>query len=366
MENKFVFNKKVYSFSQDQLKEVYRYMILNESLDEDDRLYTLSFVTNSIVRKTWEELDYHEFVLNGSFRLSNLLCNITNVFGEDKATEYGDGLAEILGGEEDINTTDYFTTISTSDATFVGKKVFKYPPQFEKFQMLLAYIHLGVCAGEDYEQLIEKEEDFHGIRNINGIVVRESEYEGKLMLKPIYQIYDSSIEEYKEFVRVLIPPSVILAIFHTEFKMSLLGQNEREMDFYLKTEQLSGTRLRVPAPKRKVTTWSIDSSIVGKWYSISKSIRPFASYFINIEWFLEDGSFKQSVIIVSTLDLPYTENWRPKNSSWKTNGEILVLHPGDYEELECQYKIVDNVLYLGERKYYRSLDEAKEALNLID
>lgn len=220
-------------------------MIENEKRNESDKLFVLSFVTNSIVQKTYEELDYHEFILIPTFRISNLLCNIFNVFGQDMARKYAQELSSFIGETFSWNSTDYFSALSVTDATEIGEHVFSFD-EMDKFRMLLSLIYIYSCADDDYQQLLDDYHDYENIIFINGIGVKVIQSENKIVLKPLYSIYDSPMNEYKAFLSVLVPPIIRAAVFKTKHDTIFTEDDlitEHASLFFLKLEQLTGQQI---------------------------------------------------------------------------------------------------------------------------
>ena len=99
MTTKLFFNNRIYTFSDVNLITICNYLIANESIDEYEKKYVLSFIKNSIIRKTYDDLDYHEFIIEDSFRVSQLLCNVDNLFGRKATEEFAKEIGLILGEE---------------------------------------------------------------------------------------------------------------------------------------------------------------------------------------------------------------------------------------------------------------------------
>lgn len=132
MIDNLIFNNKLYRFSGNTLNNLYAYMLKNENLDEYDGMYVLSLIENRILNKTFDSLEYHEFLLNPSYRVSCLICNIHNVFGEEIASEYALQLSSLLNEEITIKSTEWFDSISISEASNIGRNILN-SDKFEKF-----------------------------------------------------------------------------------------------------------------------------------------------------------------------------------------------------------------------------------------
>lgn len=373
MLNTLVFNRHKFCFSSEFLTTVFKCMAFNDKLDDDDSHYAISFISKSIVKKTWDDLDYHEFILKGLFSVSRLIRSIANVFGNAKATSYAKQLSLLLNEEISLETKDNTSSIYTLDAYAIAKKVFEENSNIEKFQQLLALLHLYECAYEDYEQLVEDSNGFEGLLNLNGIVVKQTPLKGKLMLKPIYNLYDSPLEQYKDFGGFLVPPFVLNAILNTihgksEFGISAENCSPAEFSHYV--EQISGHRLILPQKPIDVSSASVDTRLFGKWYNVSKSNKPWDEYTVIIEWYQENGSYKRSIIFCSDLKYAVGENWLPRSFSWVTLNNTLITAPNQKEESIQTYHIEDDTLTLeskyGVKKLYKSIEEALNNIKLQD
>lgn len=76
MNNTLIFNGKKFSFLPDLLTTLFKCLLHNDTVDDDDEFFVISFITNSIVKKDWDSLDYHEFVLKADFRISYFMRNV--------------------------------------------------------------------------------------------------------------------------------------------------------------------------------------------------------------------------------------------------------------------------------------------------
>lgn len=243
-----IFNKKLYRFSGNTLNNLYAYMLKNENLDEYDGMYVLSLIENRILNKTFDSLEYHEFLLNPSYRVSCLICNIHNVFGEEIASEYALQLSSLLNEEITIKSTEWFDSISISEASNIGRNILN-SDKFEKFQHLLTLMHLYECASGDYQQTMDDNpdytySDFKNTFFINGIGVKLNKFSDKQILNPLYKFYDSPLEDYVTINGTMIPPAIIFATCKTEFKKEANFENNKYLeDFTIKFEQLTYKQL---------------------------------------------------------------------------------------------------------------------------
>lgn len=366
--NNIVFNNKIYSFDSNTLNQVFERLVYNEQKDDEEKKCIISFLTQRFGMKTYEELDYHEFLIEGSFRVSQLLCNIANVFGDTVKSKYVIELTKYL--EEDVSETDWFTSLSTSGALFVARQVFTEDQQLVKFKELLATMYLYECSRADFEQTIEDSRDFENLEFVNGIGVRKEIEGDKIILKPVHQVFDVPIEKYIKAAHILIPPAVLNVVFRTVKEGFFDSEkNITVEDFFHKFEQLTGcsTIRKVPIhPKPFVG--GINPDIVGKWYRITKSSGFMAMYHINIDWFREDGVLLRSVSFVQRTDeYKDYENWGPKSSKWLANDTEMLIQDGySKKDVIKPYFVNDNGLKLGDSFYYRSYDEASENVEIYE
>lgn len=356
---KFVFNNKVYTFNQQALKTIFDFMMYNELIEDDGIKYVLSFKQGNFQKKTYDELDYHEFILDGAFRVSNLLCNIRNVFGDVICEQFAKHLSE------DTESTNYFQAYSLSELVSIANIVFgQNSSDLEIFQQLLSLLHLFKCAGEDYEQSITDSKEFSKYVCVNGIAVRKESNNGFLYLKPIYRIYDSSIEDYITCGHVKMPQSVYLAVVSThkqtpDNKSVVLC---KPSVFYLKFKQITGSDIS-EAPSVKVEfKGGINTDLIGKWYRVYKSsnhpVMP-PMYHIMIDWFKEDGTLSRSVVFQMSLDTANIENWKHSYARWKASQDEIqiIISYNDKESIE-KYVLKNDKLFRDNYIYYRFLEDA--------
>ncbi len=360
MINKLIFNKKTYSFSKENLNDIFTCLLRNEDRDEEEKKYVLSFVTNSFIKKTYDELDYHEFVLDASYRVSDLLCNIHNVFGETIAVNYAEHLSDLLEEEILWDSTDYFDSISALQASRIGKMVLASDQQ-EKFNELLAFLCLYYCVVVDHMQQLESFEDYNKINFVNGIGFKQIEDNGKKRLKPLYDIYDSSIEDYIDVYGVMVAPKIFSAVLKTDFENTFrnnIVNQELSSLFLKKYEQLTGSQLELKINEE--FNGVIDPALIGKWYNVSKSgdhpvLAPM--YHFSVNWFKEDGILKKSILFDSIRQIPSYEVWDDLGFTWKTRNGILQIKNNRQEELS-PYEVYENKLVIGETTYFHSFEEA--------
>ncbi|MCI6105389.1 MAG: hypothetical protein SOY92_03685 [Prevotella sp.] len=248
MIDNLIFNNILYRFSDKTLNNLYACMLKNEKLDESDSLYVLSFLENRILNKTFDSLEYHEFLLNPSYRVSCLICNIHNVFGEEIASEYALQLSSLLNEDITIKSTEWFDSISISEASDIGRKILN-SENYKEFQHLLTLMHLYECASCDYQQTMDDNpdytySDFKNTFFINGIGVKLNISSDKQIINPLYKFYDSPLEEYVTINGTMIPPAIIFATCKTEFQKEVnLEKNRYLENFVLKFEQLTYRQL---------------------------------------------------------------------------------------------------------------------------
>ncbi len=367
MNNTLIFNGKKFSFLPDLLTTLFKCLLHNDTVDDDDEFFVISFITNSIVKKDWDSLDYHEFVLKADFRISYFMRNVKNVFGHDVANKFARVISDFFEESIDTDSTDWFNCISTQTVYKMAKSIFVKNEEIIKFQQFLALLHLYNCAYDDYEQTITDTNGFDGLLNLNGIVIKKSESDKKLLLKPVYSLYDSPLEDYIDLSGFLIPPFVLGAVLNRTYSPPSLEIEETKCslaEFLLIVEQLSGTRLQLPKPKLDISNWSNDESLYGKWYQINKMDHPVLSLIdISIYDFGTNGILNQSVVFVNSVDYPKNENWRSDPPMWKTKDTQLVIIDRGKISSPLEYKILDNKLFLSNGSvYYRSFQEAKENL----
>lgn len=63
MKSNLIFNHRGCTFTDKTLRIVLKCMLANDNLDDDAEYYALSFIKNKIVLKTYDDLDFHEFIL---------------------------------------------------------------------------------------------------------------------------------------------------------------------------------------------------------------------------------------------------------------------------------------------------------------
>lgn len=237
-----IFNNKCYSFDSSMLSTFYDRMVYNEQIDDDCNKFVISFLTNKFLKKTYDDLELHEFLIDVAFRASQLLCNLDNIFGQDKAREYKQLLSEYFG--EDISDTEWFYSISASAAYSLSEKIFDNN-ELEKFKNLLAVMFLYECAQFDYEQTVENIDEFDNLFFVNGIGVHKCLQDDTIVLKPVYHIHDTDKDKYIQVAHVLVPPSILSAIFKTVGEGFMVREAKYTVeDFFLKFKQLTGSRLR--------------------------------------------------------------------------------------------------------------------------
>lgn len=366
--NSIIFNDKIYTFESDILKRFFERMVFNERNDDDERKCIISFVSDRFETKSYDELDYHEFLIEGNFRVSQLLCNIANIYGESIMDDYKHHLSLYL--QEDVDERDWFDSLSANDAIDLARKVLFDDSEILKFQDLLSSMYLYECSRFDYEQTITDSEEFNDLEFINGIGVRKIVKDGTIILKPVHPIHDSKEDSYIKINHVLVPPKVLAAIFKTvtdkyqDLKGILTIQN-----FFKKFEQLTGCSSLKKAPEPPIVfDGEIKSDLVGKWYHITKSNGFMSMYHINIDWFKSDGSLAKSVTFVQKIgEYKDYENWGPKESKWLANeNELLINDAYSKKDIKKSYHLEDGILTIGDTTYYRSYDEAAANVKIFD
>lgn len=368
MKSNLIFNHRGCTFTDKTLRIVLKCMLANDNLDDDAEYYALSFIKNKIVLKTYDDLDFHEFILKGSFRISNLICNISNIFGINSAKEYAKCLSTLLKKDVDIETLDFFTAIDTRDALRVGFAVFTTDEDRNELKSLLALIHLFECANEDYEQTIINANDFADLIFINGIGIRAIDQGNNLLLRPIDKAFDSPQENYINYSGILVPPCINYIVSCSvvdEFDKATSTSQDMIPNFIHKFEQLCGHKLNLPKKKYDFSNWGHESKFFGKWYNIHKGDNPVMSlYTISIYDFDATGSAKLSRVFVSDINYPNHENWLPRKFSWISNDGTLVLNPNTDQEASYELFIIDNKPVLKGKYgvYYKTLQDAKDAI----
>ena len=231
-----IFNNKCYSFDSSILSTFFDKMVYNEQIDDDGNKFVISFLTNTFLKKTYEDLELHEFLIDGLFTVSKLLCNLDNIFGQDKAREYKQLLSEFIG--QDISDTEG-ACITASEAYSLSEIIFDNN-ELEKFKNLLAVMYLYECAQFDYEQTIENIDEFHNLFFVNGIGVHTCLQDDTIVLKPVYHIHDTDKDKYIQVAHVLVPPSILSAVFKTVGEGFMVRETKYTVnDFFLKFEQLT-------------------------------------------------------------------------------------------------------------------------------
>lgn len=362
MTTKLFFNNRPYTFSDANLISICKYLVANESIDESDKKYVLSFVGNSIIRKSYDEMDYHEFIIEDSFRISQLLCNVDNLFGRKATEEFAKEIGLILEEETTWNSTNYFESITTSEALECWKRTSisnSKESQLEAFQRMLGLLFLFDCVSEDYEQTITNVDDFGAVEFINGIVVEKAEYKGHLLLKPVGDYYDFEEEKCLKLCDIYIPPILFNAIFNTDHDTSIKeGLDSKAHLFKLKLEQLIGG---IPELKRNVTISNDvehDDMLFGKWYNyyLKQSLWDFDT--LSIYLFDSNGKHNRSVQI-GNKNTVFGENWSSLAWEWFTKGNRLhVIDKMHNKEDVHDYEVREEKLYIGKRVFYRNMKDA--------
>ena len=366
---KLFFNNRPYTFSDVDLISICKYLVANESIDESEKKYVLSFVENLIIRKSYDEMDYHEFIIEDSFRISQLLCNVDNLFGRKATEEFAKEIGLILGEETTWDSTNYFESITTSDVLECWKRTSisnSKESQLEAFQRMLGLLFLFDCVSEDYEQTVTNVDDFGSIEFINGIVVEKAEYNGHLLLKPVEDYYDFEIEECLELCDIYIPPILISAILYTEHNKSFIKEeldSESKHLFKLKLEQLIGD---IPELERKVAVsdnMGHDDLLLGKWYNYCLRKTPWDFDDLSIYLFDSNGKHNRSVQF-GNKNTVFGENWSSIEWEWFTEGNRLhIVNKRNNEEKIDEYEVKADKLYIGKRVFYRNM---KDAINYAE
>lgn len=365
--NNVIFNDKIYSFESDVLNKFFERMLFNEAKD-DDKKCIISFITDRFGMKTYDELEYHEFIIEGNFRVSQLLCNIANVYGESIKDDYKKQLSLYL--QDEVNETDWFNSLSANDAFTVAQKILDDEGELMKFKELLSTMYLYECSRFDYEQTITDSEDFNNLEFVNGIGIHKVVKNGSIILKPVHPIHDSPSDKYIKIAHVMVPPRVLAAVFKT------VNNNYQDLEglltvknFFKKFEQLTGCSNlnKVPEPPI-VFKGEIKTDLVGKWYHITKSNGFMSMYHVNIYWFKADGSLSKSVTFVQRIGVYKDyENWGPKDSQWFANEtELLINDAYAKKKVVKPYNLNGGVLTIGDTTYFRSYDEATENIEIFD
>ena len=370
MFNKLLFNNKVYQFSTETLNNLYNHMLRNDVLNENEyeRRFVLSFLSNSVIQKTYEELEFHEFLLDGNFRYSKLICNISNVFGADKAKKYATKLSENLNLNLKKIYLDYFDTINTTEASNIWKYLFGSDVDFEKFKSLLALMALYEMADFDWQQLQTDYKELGKVTFLNGLGVKQVHISGKVLLKPISNLYDTQLDDYLKIGEVWIPPTLLFVMFKSNLNCKITGTfdgTKIEKSFLYKYEQLSGMTLSIEE-EVDYSKWELDPNLYGIWYSIYKSTRPIlgTDYNLRIESYNEDGT-QFSYIKLCARDPNFSKdfNWDDYVLKWKSfNGELVIIDDDLDTKNRYKYEFKDGNLIIGDNVYYRSLEEAIEAV----
>lgn len=365
MEYKYIFNNKLYSFNRDTLCNFCRLMQYNESIDDNGKKYIISFINNRLERKSYDELDYHEFILDSSVEVAKLICNIDNIFGTCTATKYCERLSNELGEEISIDSEDNYTAIGISLALKIGEEIL-LETELIDFKALLAAMNLGHCVIEDFEQQLDTFDEYDKLVFISGICVERIIKDGILILKPKFKIYDSPIEKYRNLHGILVPPIILSTILFSTQDTSILEKefDDNEYDeilpnFSKKYRQLTGNILEISRTEQFIG--HIDSRFFGEWYNVYKSsghpILP-PMYHITIHRYNEDGSSMRSVIIKQNLTPPFPENWASLTYEWSASSEELFVKNNCGSKELNTYQFMNGTLVVGNNQYYRTLEEA--------
>lgn len=359
---RLIFNNKVYTFSNKNLKSIFDSMIINESVPNGNRKYVLSFIENKIVKKAYDELDYHEFIIETSFRFSQLLCNIDNVFGKEATVEFAKEINSISGEETSWDSTNFSESISANEAIKIWESLSNpYSKQLGQFQELLSLLYLYGMVRFDYMQTITNFDDLGTIEFINGIVVQKKEYKGCLFLKPVANYYETEIENCRKICNIYLPPIVLNAIICTFHNIPFVNkESDICIDYSVvhKLEQLTGSvpeykDLSVPVDAKK------DDSIIGKWYIFEQTENdPFSGDAGRLYTYLFDSNGKHKRSWQIGFGVP-REDWGSLEWDWYTDGNDLHIISKKHNQHEIwTYKIEETKLYINKSIYYKYAQDA--------
>lgn len=115
--------------------------------------------------------------------------------------------------------------------------------------------------------------------------------------------------------------------------------------------------------------WGSDPRLYGKWYSVQKSIHPVLNtidYSLTVECYNEDGTMlKHLQLGMKNLKFSPNIRWGKYIFNWRTNNdEILITNEDLRLKEKIKYKYENDVLTMNNTNYYRTLEDAINAINM--
>ena len=115
--------------------------------------------------------------------------------------------------------------------------------------------------------------------------------------------------------------------------------------------------------------WGCDPRLYGKWYSVQKSIHPVLNtidYSLTVDFYNEDGTMlKHLQLGMKSPDFSPNIRWGKYVFEWKTkNNEILITNEDLRLKEKMKYDCENEVLTKNNVHYYRTLEDAINAINL--
>jgi hypothetical protein len=356
------------------MREICKGLVDNYKRDDDDRKYVYSFIHESLVLKSYDELDDHEFILEANYNIPSLMCNICNVYGPTIATRFATYLSYYLKEDITIACNNHAYHISFAPLWAIAKKVFSDIDDHQKLMRFVTFmitLFMYECACEDYEQMITDVADFDKIIFINGIGYRKNFVNNKKVLSPINEFYNKlTTSTYYSISGILVPQCLISSVFHTDCSEypEIIEGRFREEAFIDRFNQLSEIQLNELFPERTNFNGHLDTLVVGKWYNVTydQSHPVGKTYYYRVENFKEDGTLSRSMLIDARPIIPSYENWSRIKFSWETRQDQLLIknNLNDSEEVH-NYKVVGSTLIVGGKVYYRSYEEAMQNCEIV-
>ena len=349
-------NNKSYAFNNDSLINFVKYFITNEKANEDEPKWCICFSSNSIVKKSHEDLQLHEFILEGNFRISVLLCHVENIFGREVAIAYANYLNEKWDSE------NYVESISTLQALSIARKVFNTNEDYSKFIALLGTIFAFNVVKFDFQQSLTDEQSFNKYVYVNGNVFVKRKHQESLLLEPIFTCYKVDCKEYINVDGIFIPPLLFKSVLNTYYTddMEYVVSDDIKDLFLLKLKQLLGT---LPTPLIETKKWKhedLDHCLFGRWYRIVNESMGSLGSRVNtyeIEEYLSSGILRRSRIMYFAKG-EWRENFPDITWDWFTKNNVLYVADKCLNTVyEKNYHVDGNILYINGEKYYRNVEE---------
>ena len=120
--------------------------------------------------------------------------------------------------------------------------------------------------------------------------------------------------------------------------------------------------------KTILSKWRNDTRLLGVWYNANKSVHPVlksTDYTLTVNCFNEDGTmFEHHQLGVKDMNFSNNIIWGKYVFKWKTNDDEIMITNEELDiKREIKYKCENGVLTLNNTNYFRTMDEAINAIN---